>query len=128
MGLDMYLYAADKPTNYLGDTGTEAIAYWRKHPDLHKYIVDTFNGGIDNGNPFVLTLPNLAQLMQAIRENGLAHNAEGFFWGRSPQKTGPDANTEAYLSQQATDINAVRHAVNMLRDNPGKLILYYGSW
>lgn len=38
MGLDMYI----------SDKDHQQIAYWRKHPDLHGFIVNMFAGGIDD--------------------------------------------------------------------------------
>ena len=43
------------------------IAYWRKHPNLHGYIVNTFN---------------LNQIADAIEKNELP-KTEGFFFGSS---------------------------------------------
>lgn len=42
MGLDMYLEGKE----HIGGETVE-LGYWRKHPDLHGYIVGTFADGKD---------------------------------------------------------------------------------
>ncbi len=61
MGLDMYLVGHHYNTAYKDDVPRPMLdnkyhiesmnvdlGYWRKHADLHGYIVDTFAKGIDN--------------------------------------------------------------------------------
>ena len=64
MGLDMYLKGrkwvdtyAHQRTKVDGYTVTNVqleIGYWRKHPDLHGYIIKHFAGGFDDCNPIEL--------------------------------------------------------------------------
>ena len=58
------------------------IAYWRKHPNLHGYIVNTFNKGVDNCRPIELTPKNLDQIADAIEKNELPYT-NGCFFGSS---------------------------------------------
>ena len=58
------------------------IAYWRKHPNLHGYIVNTFNKGVDNCRPIELTPKHLDQIADAIETNDLPYT-EGCFFGSS---------------------------------------------
>ena len=58
------------------------IAYWRKHPNLHGYIVKTFNEGEDDCRPIELTPENLNQIANAIEKNELPYT-QGCFFGSS---------------------------------------------
>ena len=58
------------------------IAYWRKHPNLHGYIVQAFNKGVDDCTPIELTPKDLNQIADAIEKNELP-KTEGFFFGSS---------------------------------------------
>jgi len=95
MGLDMYLNGKaflwtdwDKPENNLQRDGyrvreiTLELGYWRKHPDLHGYIVETFAKGVDNCEEINLTAENMIQIIAAIKDRQLPHT-EGFFFGAS---------------------------------------------
>ena len=55
------------------------IAYWRKHPNLHGYIVNTFNKGVDNCRPIELTPKHLDQIADAIEKNELPYTNGSFF-------------------------------------------------
>lgn len=72
MGLDMYLYTEDG----------EEVGYWRKHPDLHGFIVKTFAGGVDECQKIPLSSNDLTKILSAVLENKLPHTT-GFFFGRS---------------------------------------------
>ena len=53
MGLDMYAYVAAREGTEWNDSGRQDLAYWRKHPHLHRWMeqlaeqkcldYDTFN-------------------------------------------------------------------------------------
>ena len=83
MGLDMYAFAASD----LNDPDSVEIHYWRKHPDLHQWMVERAiaKGETDEDpNPCVLQLTSidLDELEQAIITRALPLG-EGFFWGHS---------------------------------------------
>jgi hypothetical protein len=92
MGLDMYLQGRafiwnlnGKPETRDGFKLTDVtleLGYWRKHPDLHGYIVQTFAGGIDECQEIPLTAENLIDIIAAIEEKRLPHTT-GFFFGAS---------------------------------------------
>ena len=101
MGLDMYLQGRlyhhgmkyNKDGKNIGrkrekvdgyqKTATEIeLAYWRKHPNLHGYIVKTFNNGVDDCSPIDLSPDNLDQIAEAIEKNNLPETT-GFFFGES---------------------------------------------
>ena len=100
MGLDMYLrgehYNSDRNrhgeisrskldnefeiSNYEVDLG-----YWRKHADLHGYIVNTFAEGKDNCQKIELDENDLDKIIMAIRNDKLVKDHSGFFFGNSTE-------------------------------------------
>ena len=78
MGLDMYLtgrksygYMASK-NEVLKEDGFPVrekvleIGYWRKHPNLHGYIVENFAGGVDECQEIFLTPGDIADIIKAV--------------------------------------------------------------
>ena len=95
MGLDMYLQGEKclfsdwkNPQNDLREDGYEVrskilgLGYWRKHANLHGYIVTTFAGGIDNCKAIHLGEAAIEKIIDAVARNDLPHT-EGFFFGVS---------------------------------------------
>jgi hypothetical protein len=95
MGLDMYLQGEKylctdwkNPQNNLCEDGYEVrskilrLGYWRKHPNLHGYIVNTFAGGIDNCKAIDLDEADIEKIIDAVARDDLPHT-EGFFFGVS---------------------------------------------
>ena len=96
MGLDMYLHGSKFHTSHVADETTEQsyldgkkvktsivdLGYWRKHANLHGYIVKTFANGIDECQEIPLNEEQLEQIAKAIEERKLPHT-EGFFFGKS---------------------------------------------
>lgn len=100
MGLDMYLegekrtYTEWRPEAQEHEDGfriqsrTLSLGYWRKHPDLHGYIVQNFgpldkNGERDdNCEPIELTANDMRQIVAAIQASKLPYT-DGFFFGES---------------------------------------------
>jgi hypothetical protein len=101
MGLDMYLQGRlyhhgmkydskgkyterkrEQVDGYEKTTTEIELAYWRKHPNLHGYIVKTFNNGEDDCTPIDLSPDNLDQIASAIEKNELPETT-GFFFGES---------------------------------------------
>lgn len=95
MGLDMYLTGRkhlwrnyDKPEENREENGfpletvTLSVGYWRKHPDLHGYIVQQYGGGKDDCQEIDLSADALRDIRRAVEQNKLPHT-EGFFFGNS---------------------------------------------
>jgi hypothetical protein len=93
MGLDMYLEGEKylwidwkNPQNNPREDGYEIrsktlrLGYWRKHPDLHGYIVNTFAGGVDNCAQIDLDEAAIEKIIDAVARDDLPHT-EGFFFG-----------------------------------------------
>ena len=96
MGLDMYLvghhyhtaYKDDVPRPMLDDkyhieSMNVDLGYWRKHADLHGYIVNTFADGVDECQRIELEADQLRKIANALRDNELPKNDDchGFFFG-----------------------------------------------
>jgi hypothetical protein len=58
------------------------LAYWRKHPNLHGYIVEHFASGNDNSQPIGLSTACIKDILAAI-ENDCLPDIEGFSSGES---------------------------------------------
>jgi hypothetical protein len=56
------------------------LGYWRKHASLHGYTVQTFAGGVDEGQSIELGKAELEKSVEAIRSKSLPHTT-GFFFG-----------------------------------------------
>lgn len=89
MGLDMYLegkkfYWAprNKEDNFEVKEKTLEVGYWRKHPNLHGFIVKTFAEGVDDCKPVELSVADLQKILAAVRGDDLPET-EGFFFGTS---------------------------------------------
>lgn len=95
MGLDMYLTGEkffmtdwENPQNNKTEDGYEvkahrlSLGYWRKHPNLHGYIVNTYADGVDNCQPIELSADCMHGIIQAIKEKRLPETS-GFFFGQS---------------------------------------------
>jgi hypothetical protein len=60
MGLDMYIFQKDKEDREL--------AYWRKHRDLHGYIIRNFADGVDECQPIPLSKDNIENIIDAVEK------------------------------------------------------------
>jgi hypothetical protein len=97
MGLDQYL-TGRKFMSFSAPERTEdgfpieeikvKLGYWRKHPNLHGYIIDHFGPKTESGEPIddcrdiEMTVDALQQTIDAVKANDLPHT-EGFFFGES---------------------------------------------
>lgn len=87
MGLDMYLTGERCLPRDLSNTRRLIgerydLGYWRKHPNLHGYIVQEFADGIDDCREICLDDSAIQQILTAIQEEHLPHTT-GFFFGES---------------------------------------------
>ncbi|WP_143393267.1 hypothetical protein [Fimbriiglobus ruber] len=101
MGLDMYLqgeafFTFEHPNRSLKPFPKQSemyqLGYWRKHPNLHGFIVETFANAVDDCKEIELTASDLRRIVQAIKERQLPETT-GFFFGKSdptPEQTGED--------------------------------------
>lgn len=129
MGLDMYLtgeafYTHSHPNRAAKPFPIKEmhleIKYWRKHPNLHGYIVQTFADGVDNCEPINLSKDYLVKLIAGIEAQSLPHTT-GFFFGAS------DCTPE----EKAEDLAAFKAALEWLETEDKdvwKSVVYRASW
>lgn len=130
MGLDMYLIGDDyipqcseKPDDAHIENGyqlrskTFNLGYWRKHPDLHGYIVDSFADGIDDCKPIYLSAERMQQIITAIKNDELPRT-EGFFFGES--------TNDSEQKQDAVEI--FEKAIKWIEADPWRSVEYQASW
>jgi len=128
MGLDMYLTGE----KFVMATGlqedgfplrskTLELGYWRKHPNLHGYIVQTFAGGKDECQEIYLGAPErIRTIIAAIKADELP-DTTGFLFGVS------DPSDE----RMEEDIAIFERALAWLEtDEPGifRSVRYRASW
>jgi len=131
MGLDMFLTGEiyiptdwNSPENNHYEDGYRLkarlyeLGYWRKHPDLHGFIVENFaDEGIDDCKPIYLGTDNMQTVITAIRKDQLP-NTEGFFFGESLN------NPE----EKAHAIEIFSKAIKWLEEDPWRSVYYRASW
>jgi hypothetical protein len=133
MGLDMYLEGRKyiyedwrDGTNNEMEEGfrvsgkTYDLGYWRKHPNLHGYIVRTFAEGIDECQDIELDQEALTNIIAAAKSGDLPHT-EGFFFGASRQ----DAE------EMERDLAIFTRALLWLQvkeDRSTRSVVYRASW
>lgn len=128
MGLDMYIRIDDgvteeqeneafaKQRNYYEQVyKPKELAYWRKHPNLHGYIVQTYAAGVDECQRIPLTLENVQEILVASEADRLPET-EGFFFGASRPED--KADTKEQLEK----------VLAWMRQDPTRKIYYRASW
>jgi len=126
MGLDMYLEGRtyffkdwDKmKEGYRVKGEILDLGYWRKHPNLHGYIVQNFAEGVDKCQEINLSEEKMEQLIRAVEERALPKTT-GFFFGESDG------------SERESDLKTLNAALKWLRKESkriGREIVYQASW
>jgi hypothetical protein len=115
------------------------LGYWRKHPNLHGYIVQTFAGGVDECQEIHLGTEELCNIIKAVEEDRLPHT-DGFFFGASAAN--PERFVEKYgctleeaqaekLKEKEHDLLTLRSAIKWLEakeEGVWKTVIYRASW
>lgn len=114
MGLDMYIFEGE-PLPYDENSRTPELAYWRKHPDLHGAIVQSFAGGVDECQPIPLKIEDLESLIFMTKKNILPET-DGFFFGKSEE------------SDKGDTIAQLERIKEMMVKDPEMKIYYQASW
>jgi len=127
MGLDMYLNGDDffphdherRKSNPSTKREQVELSYWRKHPNLHGYIVATFAEGVDECQEIGLAKEDMQRIIEAIKNKQLPHTV-GFFFGASEDSD----------EQIAFDIEIFQNAIKWLEEKTGawRSISYRASW
>lgn len=81
------------------------LGYWRKHPNLHGFIVQAFADGKDECQRIELDRDDINKIIAAIEEDSLPHT-EGFFFGVS------DDSEE----RRKEDVEIFKRALKWLRE------------
>ena len=122
MGLDMYIYREGEELQHRASyeeyslwKSRNQLCYWRKHPNLHGFIVNTFADGVDECQRIPLTAKDVRKILKASREGKLPHT-EGFFFGQSYSEH--DKETELQLTG----------LLGMLKADSTMKIYYQASW
>ncbi len=122
MGLDMYLTGErcfsriDSRHQLIGERYD--LGYWRKHPNLHGYIVQKFADEIDDCQEIFLDESAIQQILDAIRGEQLPETT-GFFFGESD---GSEKESDMAIFTEAL-------AWLMTPDEQGcRFVTYRASW
>ena len=98
MGLDMYLSGKRFFTFDRTDTDDEGytiseivvkLGYWRKHANLHGWLVETFGpkddqgNAVDNCEEIELSLDDLKKCLEVVKDPSKMPKTTGFFFGES---------------------------------------------
>jgi hypothetical protein len=101
------------------------LGYWRKHPNLHGYIVRTFAGGVDECQSIQLTSEAIDRIIDAVEKNKLPETS-GFFFGHSD---GPgDKFYDGQKSRDLEILNAAKQWLNTEEPEVLRSITYQASW
>lgn len=123
MGLDMYLTGEIYFWNWQRKRGEKKadlidLGYWRKHPNLHGFIVENFADGIDDCRPIYLDTDHIREIMDAVEANKLPPTV-GFFFGESDG------------SEKEQDLAIFREALQWLEAESSdfsRSVYYQASW
>ena len=123
MGLDMSLYGDKSSNNNETVDGfplsnlTLDLGYWRKHANLHGFIVKVFAEGVDECQRIHLDEKDLENIIDALESDALYEDGEvtGFFFGRS-YFPGESDQYGSYDEQKTRDINVFKKALEWVRN------------
>ena len=135
MGLDMYLQGHQyqrKEFQMIDDFPVKEIivelGYWRKHPNLHGAIIETFAEGVDDCQNIELNRTDIEKLIEIVKSDSLPHT-EGFFFGASAALD----QSEWYEEQKQETIKQLENALKWYDGFPigatgYRWVIYRASW
>lgn len=139
MGLDMYL-TGEKFLTRQGTTTEDgypvkerhlALGYWRKHPDLHGFIVQEFADGEDKCQRIDLDQEALRKILDAVKADALLHT-KGFFFGSSGKPNSEDKEERKWYQERKADTTEIlAKALDWLQTeekNVWRSVCYRASW
>jgi hypothetical protein len=134
MGLDMYMrgykYLLEDAANNRNEDGYRVVAveielgYWRKHPDLHGYIVREFADGEDKCQEIPLNAKALQKCIEAVKK-GVLPRTEGFFFGSS---AGHWLDAEGVEATTKMLHGAIKWLADQKQGSEYRSVLYQASW
>jgi hypothetical protein len=110
MGLDMYIFREED-----NEAVNSEVCYWRKHPNLHGFIVQTFAAGVDECQRIYLDDAKVETVLRATLEDKLP-TTQGFFFGTSQP------------SDKLDTIKQLGALIEDMRTHPGVKYYYRSSW
>ena len=75
------------------------LGYWRKHPNLHGFIVKSFADGEDECQDIYLTKEDIKKILDA-NEKGLFPTTGGFFFGKSADQNSESPEEAEWAKKQ----------------------------
>ena len=144
MGLDMYLEGRKYLLSSRNDeVPTEdgfrlrekilELGYWRKEPNLHGYIVQTFADGKDDCQDIELFVEDLEKIREAVRNRQLI-DTSGFFFGQSADPNSDDPEEREWAEQfERETIEILDKAIAWVNDvktdkTSMRCVVYRASW
>ena len=131
MGLDMYLYGEKSVSSetdgnpimedgFIVENKTLNMGYWRKHANLHGFIVKEFADDNDDCSRIWLGEEDLEKIIETLPTDGMFdERVDGFFFGRSFFPGEKDAYG-SYEEQKSRDISIFTKALEWCRNKaPG---------
>lgn len=97
---------------------TLRLGYWRKHPNLHGYIVNTFADGEDHCQRIELGEDAILQITNAVQADVLPHTV-GFFFGET------DGSER---EETLTILTAALEWLRMKEEGVFRSVYYQASW
>ncbi len=115
--------AEDEPEKYMDlelKRVEYEIAYWRKHPNLHGFIVENFADGVDECQEIHLYEENINSIIEAIEADNLPETS-GFFFGESCIEGEKESSLVAF--RKANELLAAEK-----KDGYYHSVIYQASW
>lgn len=100
---------------YLTDNHNNEIGYWRKHPNLHGYIVQNFADGVDECQSIPLSIDDVRNIIIAVEDNDLP-DTTGFFFGVSQPE------------DMVPTLKIFREALDKMENDSTYRVTYQASW
>ena len=143
MGLDMYLegrkYLLGKAPKFERTTEDGfplkekilELGYWRKEPNLHGFIVQTFADGKDECQDIELGTEDLIKIKEAVVNRTLPHTT-GFFFGAQCDPNSEDPQEREWALQFEKDtveiLDKAVEWVSQRQDGEMRWVVYRASW
>jgi hypothetical protein len=107
------------------------LGYWRKEPNLHGFIVQTFADGKDECQDIELGTEDLIKIKEAVVNRTLPHTT-GFFFGAQCDPNSEDPQEREWALQFEKDtveiFDKAVEWVNAKEDGAMRWVVYRASW
>ncbi len=105
-----------------GDRKSELydLGYWRKHPNLHGYVVQAFAAGVDECQEIWLDAHRIRQIIEAVKRRRLPETT-GFFFGTSDE-------TDEQISYDVEIFEGALRWLEAEGSDEMRSVIYQASW